>query len=133
MPAGATPGEHRNDQRPGVPRDADRAGRQGRLATEEGHRHPVLEKIVVDDEPGDLSPAQGADDASHATGSRLDHCHQVRVAEVSDAIEHETGSRPPGDDRHWHALRGNGVSEQIEGAHMRGGDDDALSARVGVV
>jgi hypothetical protein len=55
------------------------------------------------------------------------------VAEVGDAIEHEARSGPPGNDRHWHPLRGNGVPEQIEGAHVRGGDDDPLSTRVGVV
>ena len=133
VPAWPAPGKHRHDQRPGVPRDANRARRQGRLATKEGHRHPVLEKIVVDDKPGDLSPAQSADNAAHTTGSRLDHRHQVRVAEVGDTVEHEARSGPPGNDRHRHALRGNGVPEQVEGAHVRGGDDDALSTLVGVV
>jgi hypothetical protein len=126
------PGKHRHDQRPGVPGDADGARRQGCLATEKGHRHPVLEKVVIDDEPGDLAPAQRADDAAHATRGRLDHRHQVRVPEVGDAVEHEARGRPPRDDGHRHPLRGNGVSEQIESAHVRGGDNDPLATRVGV-
>ncbi len=133
MPAWSAPGIHRHHQRTGVPRDADRARRQGCLPTKEGHRHPVLEKIVVDDEPGDLRPTKRPDDTAHATGSRLDHRHQVRLAEVGHAVEHEARGGPPRDDRHRHALRGNGVPEQIERAHVRGGDDDPLSARVGVV
>jgi hypothetical protein len=69
----SAPGKHRHDQRPGVPGDADRARRQGRFATKKGHRQPVLEKIVVDDEPGNLCPAQRADDATDTTGGWLDH------------------------------------------------------------
>jgi hypothetical protein len=133
VPAWSTPGEHRHDQRRGVPGDADGARRQGRLATEKGHRHPVLEKIVVDDEPGDLCPAQRPDDTAHATGGRLDHRHQVGLSEVGDAVEHEAGGGPPRDDGHGYPLRGNGVPEQIESAHVRGGDDDALPTLVGVM
>ncbi len=132
MPAWPTPGKHRQDQRPGVPGDANGAWRQGSLATEKGHRHPVLEKIVIDDEPGDLAPAQRADDAAYTTGGRFDHRHQVRVAEVSDAVEHEAGGRPPRDDGHRYPLRGNGMPEQIESAHVRGGDDDSLATLAGV-
>ena len=132
MPPWPTSGKHRHDQRPGVPGDADGARRQGRLATEKGHRHPVLEKIVVDDEPSDLAPAQRADDPAHATGGRLDHRNQVRVPEVGNAVEHEAGGRPPRDDGHGHPLRGNSVPKHIESAHVRGGDDDPLATRVGV-
>src|SRR4051794_40649950 len=133
VPVWPTPRKHRHDQRPGVPRDANRARWQGRLATKEGHWHPVLEKIVVDDKPGNLSPSQSADDAAHATGSRLDHRHQVRVTEVGDTIEHEARSGPAGNDRHRHPLRGYGVPEQVECTHVRGGHDDALSTSVCVV
>jgi hypothetical protein len=54
------------------------------------------------------------------------------VPEVGDAVEHEAGGRPSRDDGHGHPLRGNGVPEQIERAHVRGGDDDPLPALVGV-
>jgi hypothetical protein len=133
VPTGPTPGKHRHDQCPGVAGDADCARWQRRLATKEGHWHPVLEKIVVDDEPGDLCVAKCADDASHAAGSWLDHLHQVRVAEVGDAVKHEARGGPPRDDRHWHALSGNGVPQQIESAHVRGGDDHPLSTNVSIV
>lgn len=133
MPTWATPGKHRHDQRPSIPGDANGARRQSRFATEKRHRQPVLEKIVIDDETGDLSPAQRSDDAAHATGGRLDHRHQVRMPEVGDAVEHEAGGRPPRDDGHGHPLRGNSVPEQIECAHVRGGDDDPLPTLVGVM
>jgi hypothetical protein len=133
VPAWPAPGKHRHDQRPGVSRNADRARRQGCLATKEGHRYPVLEEIVVDDKPRNLCPAQRADDAAHATGGRLDHGDQMRVAEVGDTIEYEAGGGPPRDHGHGHALRGNRMPEQVESAHVRGGEDDPLSARVGIV
>ena len=133
MPAWPAPGKHRQDQRPGVPGDADGARRQGGLATEKDHRHPVLEKIVIDDEHGDLAPAQRPDDAAHAAGVRLDHGDQVRVPEVGDAVEHEPGGSPTRNCRHGHPLRGNGVPEQIESAHVCNGDDDPLPTLVGVV
>jgi hypothetical protein len=69
----AGPGKHRHDERPGIPRDADGAGWQGGLATKESHRHPILEKVVVDDEPGDFSATQRPDDAAYTAGGRFDH------------------------------------------------------------
>jgi hypothetical protein len=105
------PRKHRHDQRSGIPRDADGAWRQGRLAIKEGHRHPVLEKVVVDDEPGDLCAAQRPDDAAHPARVRLDHLHQVRVPEMGNAVEHEARGGATRDDGHRHPLRGNGVPQ----------------------
>jgi len=59
-------GEHRHYQRPGVAGDADGARWQRRLAPEEGDGDPVLEKVVVGHEAGDLSPPQRADHLPHA-------------------------------------------------------------------
>jgi len=133
VPGWPTPRKHRHDQRPGVAGDANRARWQGRLTAKEGHRQPVLKEVVIGDEPGDLAPAQRANDAAHATRGGLDHRYQVGVPEVGDAIEHEAGGRPPRDDSHGHPLRRNGVPEQVERTHVRGGDDDPLPTLMGVV
>jgi hypothetical protein len=57
----------------------------------------------------------------------------MRVTEVGDTVEHEARGGPPRDDGHRHTLRGNGVPEDVESAHVCGGDDDSLPALVGIV
>jgi hypothetical protein len=83
------PGKHRDDERPGISGDADSTRRQRCFPPEKRHRQAVLKKVVIDDEPGDLCPAQSANDAPHATRGGLDHGHLVGMPEVRDAIEHE--------------------------------------------
>jgi len=43
-------------------------------------------------------------------------------------VEEKAVRGPARDDRHRHPSRGHGMPKQIERAHVRGGDDDALSA-----
>jgi len=124
-------GKHRDDERPGIACDTNGARRQGGRATKEGHWQPVLEEIVVGDEPGDLASSQSADHPAHAAGSRLDHRDEMGVPEMRDAIEHEPGRGPPRDDGHRHTLGGDGMPQHVEGPHVRGGDDDPLPSLMG--
>ena len=55
----------------------------------------------------------------------------VRVPQVGHGVEDEARGGPPGDDGQGHALRGDGVADEVEGAHVRAGDDDPLPALVG--
>ena len=126
------PGKHGDNQRSGITRDADSARRQRRLASEKGHRQPVLKEVVIDDEPGDLSPAQGADDTTHAARGRFDHGHDVGMPEMCDSIEHEPRCGSSGDDGHGHPECGYGMPEQVECAHMGGRDNDPLPSLMGI-
>jgi hypothetical protein len=89
VPMWASPGKHGDDERPGISRDANGARRQRCSASEKGHWQAVLKKIVIDDKPGDLSPAQGANDAPYAPWGRFDHGHVVGMPQTGDAIKHE--------------------------------------------
>lgn len=65
---------------------------------------------------------------AHSGRGRLNHRDVVGIPQVRDGVEEKARGRPPRNDGQGDALRGDGMADDVEGAHVRAGDDDPLSS-----